>query len=127
MADASVVDLLRQLSRDLRSLAEQAVALVSFELRESGHRLGVALGGLVVAALALVAGAAVLLAAAVLGLVAAGLPAWAAAATVGAVLALAGGAGGWWALGRLRDEPLRLPHTRRALRETRAWLSAELH
>jgi hypothetical protein len=123
--DHSFRPLLLSLSRDLRLLMNQTVALARAEInaavRSTSFYVAVAAGGLVI----VVGGLLVLLSAFVLIAIALGLPPWAAATVVALVMIVAGAATAYVCLTRLKHVEFDLRHTRRSAKETLAWLKSQ--
>jgi hypothetical protein len=117
--------LLPALSADLNLLFGQTLALARVEaasvLRSTVLYVAVAVAGVALA----VGGFLVLLSALVLIAVALGLPPWAAATLVGLLLVIAGALTAYFCVAGLKQLGFTLPHTRRSLKDTLAWLKAQ--
>jgi hypothetical protein len=124
-SDRSLRRLLPALSADLQLLCGQTLALARVEassvLRSTLLYVAVAIGGVALAA----GGFLVLLGALVLIAVALGLPPWVAATGVGLLLVIAGAVTAYFCVAGLKQLGFTLPHTRRSLEETFAWLKAQ--
>jgi hypothetical protein len=123
--DHSFRPLLLSLSRDVRLLLDQTVGLARVEINTAvrSAMLYLAIAG--AALVAVVGGLLVLVSALVLIAIALGLPPWAAALVV-ALLMIGGGAGvTYLSVTKLRHVEFDLPHTRRSVKETLAWLKAQ--
>ena len=118
-SEASMAELVRQLSDQTTLLARQEVALAKAELAEKGKRAGLGAGMFGGAGVAGAYAVGALVAAAILGLATA-VDGWLAALIVGLVLAAVAGLWPWWARTRCRWPRRRCPR-RRSAAPSRTW------
>ena len=118
-SEASMAELVRQLSDQTTLLARQEVALAKAELAEKGKRAGLGAGMFGGAGLAGAYAVGALVAAAILGLATA-VDGWLAALIVGLVLAAWPASWPWWARTRCRRPPRRC-RRRRSAAPSRTW------
>ena len=131
--ERSIVQLLRELTTETRTLLKQEVDLAKTEMTEKAARVGTNLGALAVGGAVAFLGALALLAAVIYGLMSIlshlmslGIAVWLAPLVVGGVLA----AFGWSlikkALQTLKHESLAPQKTTQSLQENKAWLKEKI-
>lgn len=131
--ERSIVQLLRELTAELRNLLKQEVNLAKTEMSEKASRLGANLGSLAVGGAVAFLGALALLAAVVYGLtslldqfMSLGIAVWLAPLIVGAVLAAVGYSLIKKALETLKRESLTPERTTQSLQENKEWLKQKI-
>ena len=131
--DRSIVQLLRELTMDTRTLLKQEVDLAKTEMTEKAGRVGANLGSLAVGGAVAFLGALALLAAVVYGLtsilnkfMSLGVAVWLAPLIVGAVLAAIGYSLVKKALETLKRESLAPQKTTQSLQENKEWLKEKI-
>jgi CDP-diglyceride synthetase len=131
--ERSIVQLLRELTTETRTLLKQEVDLAKTEMTEKAARVGANLGAVAVGGAVAFLGALALLAAVVYGLtsilshlVSLGVAVWLAPLIVGAVLAAIGGSMVKKSLGTLKHESLSPQKTTQSLQENKAWIKEKI-
>lgn len=131
--DLSIVQLLRGLTLETRTLLKQEVNLAKAEMTEKASRVGHNLGSLAVGGAVALLGALALLAAVVYGLtsilntfMSLGVAVWLAPLIVGAILAAIGYSLVKKALETLKRESLAPEKTTQSLQENKAWLKEKI-
>ncbi len=120
---------LRQLlgaaSEDLQALASQTLALARLEFAAATSALVTSVLGVAISLVIVLGSVGVLMSALVLIAIALGLPAWAAASTVGIVLAIGGALSARRFLGQARSVSFTLSETRESIKETIEWMKTQ--
>jgi hypothetical protein len=131
--ERSIVQLLRELTTETRTLLKQEVDLAKTEMTEKAARVGTNLGGLAVGGAVVFLGALALLAAVVYGLtsilshlMSLGVAVWLAPLVVGGALAAVGWSMVKKSLGTLKHESLAPQKTTQSLQENKAWLKEKI-
>lgn len=126
MSNPPVQSVLASAAQDLKLLVVKTLRLARTEATNAARSTAIYLGIAIVGVGAGLVGVLLLVSALVLILIAIGLPPWAAALIVALLLLIGGGGTAYFCVTSLGHVEFALPHTRRSVRETLAWLKTQL-